>query len=156
VTNPPIDSLRETRVMSLKTRLGNLGNVLEEGEHQFDILQLASPILSTGEFIAMRGTLGSSVIEIDATFALADGEAGLRRGIDRIRQESEEAVRAGATHLILTDEHVGPDRVPIPMILATGAVLTSPCSSAWVRRRSTRTSRRNRSPIASAAGCSAI
>jgi glutamate synthase (NADPH/NADH) large chain len=124
VTNPPIDSLRETRVMSLKTRLGNLGNVLEEGEHQFDILQLASPILSTGEFIAMRGTLGSSVIEIDATFALADGEAGLRRGIDRIRQESEEAVRAGATHLILTDEHVGPDRVPIPMILATGAVHT--------------------------------
>ncbi len=30
VTNPPIDSLRETRVMSLKTRLGNLGNVLDE------------------------------------------------------------------------------------------------------------------------------
>src|SRR5260370_28815544 len=28
VTNPPIDSLRETRVMSLKTRLGTLGNVL--------------------------------------------------------------------------------------------------------------------------------
>ena len=30
VTNPPIDSLRETRVMTLKTRLGNLGNVLDE------------------------------------------------------------------------------------------------------------------------------
>src|SRR4029077_1533945 len=28
VTNPPIDSLRESRVMTLKTRLGNLGNVL--------------------------------------------------------------------------------------------------------------------------------
>jgi glutamate synthase (NADPH/NADH) large chain len=124
VTNPPIDSLRETRVMSLKTRLGNLGNVLEEGEHQFDILQLASPILSTGEFIAMRETLGTSVVEIDATFALVDGEAGLRRGIDRIRQEAEEAVRAGAMHLIVTDEHVGPDRVPIPMILATGAMHT--------------------------------
>jgi glutamate synthase (NADPH/NADH) large chain len=124
VTNPPIDSLRETRVMSLKTRLGNLGNVLEEGEHQFDILQLASPVLSTGEFIAMRETLGSSVVELDATFALADGETGLRRGLDRIRQEAEEAVRAGATHIIMTDEFVGPDRVPIPMILATGAVHT--------------------------------
>ena len=124
VTNPPIDSLRETRVMSLKTRLGNLGNVLEEGEHQFDILQLASPILSTGEFIAMRETLGDRVVGIDATFALPDGEAGLRRGLDRIRQEAEEAVRAGATHLVLSDEFVGPDRVPIPMILATGAVHT--------------------------------
>ena len=34
VTNPPIDSLRERRVMTLKTRLGNLGNVLDEDESQ--------------------------------------------------------------------------------------------------------------------------
>ena len=27
VTNPPIDSLRERHVMSLRTRLGNLGNI---------------------------------------------------------------------------------------------------------------------------------
>src|SRR3546814_5816599 len=30
VTNPPIDSLRETGVMSLKTRFKNLGNILAE------------------------------------------------------------------------------------------------------------------------------
>ena len=84
VTNPPIDSLRETRVMSLKTRLGNLGNVLEEGEHQFDILQLNSPILSTGEFIAMRETLGAVVVEIDATFALRRWRGrSPARGFDR-------------------------------------------------------------------------
>ncbi|GAB0119208.1 glutamate synthase large subunit [Acidisoma sp. 7E03] len=124
VTNPPIDSLRETRVMSIKTRLGNLGNVLEEGEHQFDILQLDSPILSTGEFLAMREKMGASVTAIDATFPVEQGEAGLRRGIDRIRQEAEEAVRAGAAHLILSDEAMGPGRVAIPMILATGAVHT--------------------------------
>ena len=29
VTNPPIDSLRENKVMSLKTRFGNLGNILD-------------------------------------------------------------------------------------------------------------------------------
>src|SRR3546814_10891028 len=34
VTNPPIDSLRERRVMTLKTRLGNLGNILDEDEAQ--------------------------------------------------------------------------------------------------------------------------
>ncbi len=124
VTNPPIDSLRETRVMSIKTRLGNLGNVLEEGEHQFDILQLDTPILSTGEFTAMREKLGAAVISIDATFLLAEGELGLRRGLDRIRQEAEEAVRAGAAHLIISDEAMGPERVAIPMILATGAVHT--------------------------------
>ena len=56
VTNPPIDSLRETRVMSLKTRLGNLGNVLDEDAEQCDLLQLDSPVLSTAEFEAMRRT----------------------------------------------------------------------------------------------------
>src|SRR3546814_2208290 len=34
VTNPPIDSLRETRVMTLKTRLGNLGNIMDEDDTQ--------------------------------------------------------------------------------------------------------------------------
>ena len=47
VTNPPIDSLREQRVMSLKTRLGNLGNVMDEDEGQCRLLQLDSPVLLT-------------------------------------------------------------------------------------------------------------
>src|SRR3546814_3180810 len=42
VTNPAIDSLREKRVMSLATRLGNLGNILDEDESQLDILRLDS------------------------------------------------------------------------------------------------------------------
>ncbi len=58
VTNPPIDSLRETRVMTLKTRFGNLGNVLDEDQSQCDLLQLESPVLSTAEFQAMRDLHG--------------------------------------------------------------------------------------------------
>jgi len=55
VTNPPIDSLRERRVMTLKTRLGNLGNILDQDESQCRLLQLESPILLTAQFQAMRG-----------------------------------------------------------------------------------------------------
>jgi glutamate synthase (NADPH/NADH) large chain len=124
VTNPAIDSLRETRVMSLKTRLGNLGNVLDEDEGQCDLLQLDSPVLSTAEFEAMRKTMGASACVVDCTFKVANGEGGLRRAIERIRREAEEGVRAGCTHVILTDEAMGPQRAPIPMILATGAVHT--------------------------------
>ena len=47
VTNPPIDPLRECRVMSLKTRYGNLGNVYDEEPSQTRILQLESPLLLT-------------------------------------------------------------------------------------------------------------
>src|SRR3546814_5450095 len=49
VTNPPIDSLREKRVMSLRTRMGNLTNVLDEDAHQVRILLLESPVLRSEE-----------------------------------------------------------------------------------------------------------
>ncbi len=124
VTNPPIDSLRETRVMTLKTRLGNLGNVLDEDASQCDLLQLESPVLSNAEFAAMREFMGGSACVVDCTFPAAEGEAGLRAALERIRREAEEGVRAGCTHVILTDENDGPERAPIPMILAAGGVHT--------------------------------
>jgi glutamate synthase (NADPH/NADH) large chain len=122
VTNPPIDSLRERRVMTLKTRLGNLGNILDEDATQCQLLQLDSPVLSNAEFTAMRAYMGDTVAEIDCTFEIDGGEAGLRDAIRRIRQESEEAVRRGCAHVILSDAATGPRRAAIPMILATGAV----------------------------------
>ncbi|HEX9449185.1 MAG TPA: glutamate synthase large subunit, partial [Dongiaceae bacterium] len=122
VTNPPIDSLREARVMSLKTRLGNLGNVLDEDASQCRLLQLESPVLSTAEFEAMRAYMGESAAEIDCTFDPAGGDNALRDALQMIRRQVEDAVRGGATHVILSDERVGRDRAAIPMILATGAV----------------------------------
>jgi len=124
VTNPPIDSLRETRVMSLTTRLGNLGNILEEKESQCDLLQLDSPILTSGEYQALLDFLGASACVIDCTFPAAAGEVGLREALTRIRREAEERVREGCAHVFLTDERQGPDRAYIPMILAAGAVHT--------------------------------
>ncbi len=124
VTNPPIDSLRESRVMSLKTRLGNLGNVLDEDSSQCDLLQLESPVLSNAEFAALRATLERSACEVDCTFDVSEGEAGLRAALERIRREAEHGVRAGCTHVILTDEGLCETRAAIPMILATGGVHT--------------------------------
>ena len=122
VTNPPIDSLRETRVMTLKTRLGNLGNILDEDPTQCEMLMLDSPVLSNAEFEAMRSYMRETVCPVDCTFPADDGEQGLRRAIDRIKREAEEGVRSGHTHIILTDEAQGPARAAIPMILAVGGV----------------------------------
>ena len=122
VTNPPIDSLRERRVMTLKTRLGNLGNILDEDASQCRLLQLDSPVLSTAEFAAMRAYMGDTAVEIDCTFDAAGGESALRDALARIRQEAEDAVRGGCTHVVLSDAGVSAERAAIPMILATGAV----------------------------------
>ena len=123
VTNPPIDSLRETAVMTLTTRLGNLGNVLDQDESQCDLLQLESPVLTNAEFAAMRRHMGDTVTEIDCTFDPA-AENGLTDALLRIRTEAEDAVRGGAVHLVLTDKAVDGRRAPVPMILATGGVHT--------------------------------
>ncbi|HEY7608318.1 MAG TPA: glutamate synthase large subunit [Alphaproteobacteria bacterium] len=129
VTNPPIDSLRERRVMSLKTRLGNLGNILAEEESQVNILQLESPILLNAEFAAMREHMreqaaGDTAVEIDCTFDPAAGDSALREAIDRICQEAEDGIRGGRVHVILTDERISASRAPVPMILAAGRVHT--------------------------------
>ncbi len=124
VTNPPIDSLREKGVMSLRTRLGNLGNILDEEEGQCRLLQLDSPVLSTAEFDAMRQYMGDTAVEIDCTFDAQGGPHALRDAIKRIQREAEDAVRGGCTHVILHDKNVGPKRAAIPMILATGGVHT--------------------------------
>ncbi|MEM6947700.1 MAG: glutamate synthase large subunit, partial [Pseudomonadota bacterium] len=125
VTNPPIDPLREDRVMSLKTRFKNLGNVLATDETQQDVFVLESPVLTTGMYERLRALLSGQVTEIDCTFdadaADATGDT-LKAALDRIRSDAEDAVRAGHEHIVLTDEHAGEGRAAIPMILATGAV----------------------------------
>ncbi|CAI3931392.1 glutamate synthase large subunit [Commensalibacter papalotli (ex Botero et al. 2024)] len=124
VTNPPIDSLRETQVMTLNTRLGNLGNILDESSDQCQMLKLSSPVLTISEFSALQDFCGKTGVTIDCNFTVADEEKGLRQAIGRICLEAEEAVRAGCTHVFLTDEKQTRELAQIPMILATAAVHT--------------------------------
>ncbi|MEL7216319.1 MAG: glutamate synthase central domain-containing protein, partial [Pseudomonadota bacterium] len=121
VTNPPIDSLREHRVMSLKTRFGNLKNVLDQTDAQTNIMVLDSPVVTNARFDEMVRQFGDGATEIDCTFP-AEGGVVLRAELERIRAEAEDAVRAGAAHLILSDMAQGEGRVAMPMILATSAV----------------------------------
>jgi glutamate synthase (NADPH/NADH) large chain len=133
VTNPPIDSLRESRVMSLKTRFGNLKNVLDESSAQTEILVLESPFIANAEFDAMVKQFGTQVAFVDCTFPGTGEPDALHQALERIRGEAEVAVRSGAGHLVLTDEHQGPGKVAIPMILATSAV------HSWLTRKGLRT-----------------
>ena len=70
VTNPPIDSLRENKVMSLKTRFGNLGNILNfDNLTKQNIYVLNSPILSNSQFEKFINFFGNNSSIIDCTFS---------------------------------------------------------------------------------------
>ncbi len=127
VTNPPIDSLRETGVMSLKTRFKNLGNILAEDETQTDVFVMNSPVLTTGMYERVLGVIGEKqVAVVDCTMPIPAEESrpgdALRANLDRIRSEAEDAALRGCSTIVLSDMATGPDRVTLPMILATGGV----------------------------------
>jgi len=133
VTNPPIDSLREYRVMSLKTRFGNLKNVLDDAGSQTEILVLDSPFVGNAQFAALLTHFKAPMVEIDCTFPADSGPTALREGLGRIKAEAEDAVRSGAGHIVLTDMKQDETRVAMPMILATSAV------HSWLTRQGLRT-----------------
>ena len=133
VTNPPIDSLREYRVMSLKTRFGNLKNVLDQDSSQTEIIVLDSPFVGNAQFDRLCESFNADMVEIDCTFPADGGQGALHAALARVRAEAEDAVRSGAGHLVLTDHHQNDTKVAMPMILATSAV------HSWLTRKGLRT-----------------
>ncbi|NOD93889.1 glutamate synthase large subunit [Ruegeria sp. HKCCD4884] len=120
VTNPPIDSLREYRVMSLKTRFANLKNVLDEDSSQTEIIVLESPFVGNAQWDKLVENFDAPLVEIDCSFE--PGRGALSAALARVRAESEEAVRSGAGHIVLSDMNTGEGRIAMPMILATSAI----------------------------------
>jgi glutamate synthase (NADPH) large chain len=120
VTNPPIDSLRENEVMSLKTRFGNTGNILDfENLTEENIYVLEGPVLSNSQFLKFTNFFKKNIITLDCTFNITES---LKERLDKLRFEAEIAVREGCKHLILSDIKVDEKNAPIPMAIAIGAI----------------------------------
>ena len=120
VTNPPIDSLRENKVMSLKTRFGNLGNILDfDNLTEDNIYVLDSPILTNSQLKKFKKFFSKKTKVIDCTF---DISLSLKERIEAIREEAETSVREGSTCLILSDKNISNQKASIPSILIVGAV----------------------------------
>ncbi|KAB1189052.1 MULTISPECIES: glutamate synthase large subunit [Haloferax] len=120
VSNPPIDYIREKLVTSMESRLGFQRNLLDESEDHARQLVLDSPILTDAQTAAIKdldGDMNSTVVDI--TYERGED---LRDAIEAVREEAAEAIEAGADIVVLSDRNVGPDRVAIPSLLATGAV----------------------------------
>ncbi|HWN17306.1 MAG TPA: glutamate synthase large subunit [Gemmatimonadales bacterium] len=122
VTNPPIDSLRESMVMSLRMHLGRRGSPLLERASYARMLRLEHPILLAEEMAALRNVAGFSTVTIDAVWNPAKGTGGLKSALTALRRAAERAARRGAHILIISDRAATDRRAPIPMLLAIGAV----------------------------------
>ncbi|HNS19563.1 MAG TPA: glutamate synthase large subunit [Sedimentisphaerales bacterium] len=126
VTNPAIDPLREGLVMSLMSFTGKKGNLLDETPQHCRQLKLPHPILTNEDMERLRSVRRGDfrVATVPSLFevgALSAGD-GLRRGLDTLIAATEQAVREGASLVILSDREVSATHAPIPSLLAVAAV----------------------------------
>jgi len=122
VTNPPIDSLRENKVMSLKTRFGNLGNILDfDNLTKENIYVLDGPILSNSQFDKFLNYFGGKYKILDCTYRLDDN---LEDALKKLKNQVEQLVREGIKQVVLTDKNISKDKLPIPILLCIGAINT--------------------------------
>ena len=122
VTNPPIDPLRESLVMSLRTWLGPQPDLLQVEGPQQELIQLPSPVIDESTLQRIRTHGGLKTVDLDATFAVDSGPEEMESAIVELCQAAQEAAGGGAQLLIISDRKLSPSRAPIAMLLALGAV----------------------------------
>src|SRR6202790_4861997 len=107
VTNPPIDPLRETRVMSLDV-------------HLKDGVTLPGPLLNAGQLAELSEFFGS-VHRIDMTFSSPLGVPGARCSVAQLSSTPlSSSGRPGL--LLLSDRGLNAENAALPALLATAAV----------------------------------
>ncbi len=123
VTNPPIDSLRESCVVSLRTRLGPWPHLLDK-HAPVPGLTLPSPFLSLGQMAALHEGVYPlreqlPLAHLNCTFA---DDATLKQAVLDLQEKAVALVSGGVRALLMTDRTACDHVLPIPMAMATGAV----------------------------------
>ncbi len=124
VTNPPIDPIRESIVMSLATAIGGEKNLLDESPEHAHKLILDQPIVRNHELETLR-MVHDEIFRahtLDITWPIELGPGGLRAALAKLCDDAHDAVAAGVSVLILSDRKLGPTRAAIPSLLAVAAV----------------------------------
>jgi len=126
VTNPAIDPLREGLVMSLMVFTGKKRNLLAETPQHCRQLKLPHPVLSNEDIERLRRVTRDDfhVATVSALFETSASDAGgsLRDGLDKLVCAAEQAIRDGASLIIISDRGMSQTKAPIPALLATSAV----------------------------------
>ncbi|KAI0314266.1 NADPH-dependent glutamate synthase [Amylostereum chailletii] len=126
VTNPPIDPIRESIVMSLEAYVGPEGNLLEMKPEQCHRILLRSPVLSIEEMNAMKNLKYAYAAwpsrTIDITFPKEEGLPGYKAALERVCNEATQAIDDGIKVVILSDRATNVSRVPLSALIACGGV----------------------------------
>ncbi len=125
VTNPAIDSIRESLVMSLTEYIGRVGSgILTPDESNCKMVRLPHPILNNTQLDILCNIRykGFNTVKLPMLFECKKAEDGLRDALTKLCHDAEQSVDAGYNYIILSDREVDKDHVAIPSLLAVSAV----------------------------------
>jgi glutamate synthase (NADPH/NADH) large chain len=128
VTNPPLDAIREEVVTAVGTSVGPEGNLLAPGPDSCRQLVLPFPIIDNDDLAKIIHINDENThphlaaVVISGLYRVADGGAGLRSALDKVRQDVSEAIVDGARIIVLSDRNSDEVFAPIPSLLLTSAV----------------------------------
>jgi glutamate synthase (ferredoxin) len=124
VTNPPLDAIREELVTSMSTALGPEQNLLNPVPESCHMIKILSPIMDNDDLAKLRyiSLPGFRSVTLPMSFKVSEGGDGLRRALYDLFETATNAIKSGATILILSDRQVDKDYAPIPSLLATSGL----------------------------------
>ena len=125
VTNPAIDSIRESLVMSLTEYIGRVGSgILSPDASNCKMVRLPHPILNNTQLDILCNIRykGFNTVKLPILFECAKGEDGLRSALDHLCKEAARSVDEGFNYIILTDRDIDKTHAAIPSLLAVSAV----------------------------------
>ena len=119
VTNPPIDSLRESSVMSLETCFGPELNVFEESPEHAKRLVISSPVLSHKK---LQSILINPYFKCDEIKLAYKKDESLRGALKLLQKKAVNSIKEGNTIIHLDESLPDKNSIPINSLLAVGCV----------------------------------
>ena len=119
VTNPPIDSLRESSVMSLETCFGPELNVFEESPEHAKRLVISSPVLSHKK---LQSILINPYFKCDEIKLVYKKDESLRGALKLLQKKAVNSIKEGNTIIHLDESLPDKNSIPINSLLAVGCV----------------------------------
>ncbi|MCD7791968.1 MAG: glutamate synthase large subunit [Oscillospiraceae bacterium] len=121
VTNPPIDSIREECVTDTAVYLGDDGNLLSCRAENCRSLRVNNPILTSTDLMKIR-EMKVPGFHVETVSMLYYVNTPLKGALDQLFLSVEQAIRAGANIIIISDRGVDENHVAIPSLLAVSAI----------------------------------
>ncbi|MCC3264693.1 glutamate synthase large subunit [Arthrobacter gengyunqii] len=126
VTNPPLDSIREELVTSMRASIGPVGNLLAPGQVRTHQVALNFPVINNDQLAKIAKLTNADgekiALKVRGLYRPQGGEAELRARIAEICEKVSGAVNRGIEYIVLSDRDSSAQWAPIPSLLLLSAV----------------------------------